>query len=64
MSDYWRFVERVTVRRVGNDFIGEARTHAQFEVGEIQSTPEQALSSAAMKLAKARGWQEQEEDLL
>lgn len=45
--DHWRFVERVAVRRAGNAWVGEARTHANFAVGEILPTPAEALESAA-----------------
>lgn len=45
--DNWRFVDRVSVRRVGTDWIGEARTHAQFAVGQISKCPQTAADSAA-----------------
>jgi len=45
--EHWRFVERVIVRRVGQSWIGEARTHANFAVGEILPTPAEAQESAA-----------------
>jgi hypothetical protein len=51
----WRFVERVTVRRVGAAFIGEARTHAIFATGKILPTPEAAMASAAAKLSAEIG---------
>ena len=50
-EDHWRYVERVTVRHVGDSFIGEARTHADFAVGEILDTPAAALESAAKAMA-------------
>ena len=46
----WRFVERVTVRKVGALFIGEARTHVHFATGEILSDPLSAMESAAAAL--------------
>lgn len=46
----WALVDRVTVRRVGNSFIGEARTHANFATGEILSDPVAAMNSAAAAL--------------
>ena len=47
MSDPFQFVERITVRRVGTSWLGEARTHAHFAVGEVLSSPAAALESAA-----------------
>lgn len=51
MDDPWRFVERVTVRNLHTGFIGEARTHANWAVGEIKDNPTEALESAAEALA-------------
>lgn len=47
----WPLVERVTVRKLpGGSFIGEARTHAHFAVGEITADPVTAMHSAAAAL--------------
>lgn len=46
----WQLVERVTVRKVGKSFIGEARTHAHFATGEILNDPVAAMDSAAAAL--------------
>ena len=48
--DPWLFVERVTVRKVGRGFIGEARFHAMFECGDLCDNPSDALMSAAQAL--------------
>ena len=47
----WRFIERVTVRKTGNSFIGEARFHCHFETGEICADPAEAMDSAAKRLS-------------
>lgn len=44
--------ERILVRRVGNSFIGEARHHAIFVVGEMRETPSEALESASEAMEK------------
>lgn len=49
MTD-WRFIERVNVRRLGSSFIGEARFHAHFAVGDICTDPAEAMESARAKL--------------
>lgn len=48
--DPWRFVDRVTVRRLGTAWIGEARTHGEFAVGDILASPDAAAESAARAL--------------
>lgn len=51
----WDFVERVTVRKLGNGFLGEARTHCHFTTGEISASPIEAMNSAAAAMdAKLR----------
>jgi len=66
--NHWQFVERVLVRKVGNAFIGEARLHANFAVGEILADPVAAMESAAraMDAIMRPKWErhEEEEDLL
>lgn len=49
--EHWRYVERVTVRHTAGSFVGEARTHAHFVVGEISDCPIAALESAAKAMA-------------
>lgn len=45
--------ERITVRRVPPDsYIGEARLHCHFAVGEISKDPAKALVSAEQALIK------------
>lgn len=39
--------ERILIKRIGNSFIGEARHHAHFMMGEMRKSPEDALRSAA-----------------
>lgn len=48
--DQWRFVERVIVRNLHTSFIAEARNGARWAVGEITSTPTEAIDSAVNKL--------------
>lgn len=51
--------ERILVKRVGSSFIGEARHHAHFIMGEMCKTPEDALNSAADAMDKrfqSMGW--------
>lgn len=64
----WDFVDRVTVRRVGNSFIGEARKGPHHATGDMMSNPVAAMNGAANSLdAKLRPiWEARDdfEDLL
>lgn len=46
----WQFVERVSVRKIGQGFVAEARWHGHFEMGEIASCPVDAMDSAIRAL--------------